>query len=199
MTLLTLVRHGQTDWNLARRIQGATDIPLNDTGRDDARRAAAELSGGYHHRVWASPLSRAHETAQIIAQSLGLAEPELHAGLRERTFGEAEGIPVEEYIEKYSTWHTTVPGSETFDEVTDRALTALEEISRESRRRAAPVAESLIVVAHGGVIRALLEHASGGSLPAEGQRILNGSLHRFVMDPDGLRCIHSYDAQSVDA
>nr|WP_258567205.1 histidine phosphatase family protein [Microbacterium sp. Se5.02b] len=61
MTHLTLVRHGQTDWNLARRIQGSTDIPLNATGREDAARAAEQLATSTHHAVYTSPLLRARD------------------------------------------------------------------------------------------------------------------------------------------
>lgn len=195
MTLITLVRHGQTDWNLDRRIQGSTDIPLNETGRGHAREAAAALAGGVHHAIYASPLIRAHETARIIAAEIGLGEPELVADLREREFGEAEGMLVADYIENYGDWHADVPGAETFDQVRDRALGALDVIARSSRRRSAPVAESVIVVAHGGVIRALLDHASGGTMPLMGVPLANGSVHRFEASPGVLRLLETVPAE----
>lgn len=189
MTLITLVRHGQTDWNLARRIQGSTDIPLNDTGRMHAREAAALLAGGAHHAIYASPLARAQETARIIATELGLAEPELVHDLREREFGIGEGMLVADYLAKYGDWHAPVPGAETLHQVRDRALDALDAIAHAARRRSAPAAESVIVVAHGGVIRSLLDHASGGTLPLEGVPLANGSLHRFEASPGLLRLL----------
>lgn len=187
MTLITLVRHGQTDWNLARRIQGSTDIPLNDTGRADALAAAEALTGAAHHAIYASPLVRAQETARIIAAHLGLADPQLTRDMREREFGIGEGLLVDEYLERFENWHVAPDGAETLDVVRDRALSALDEIARASRRRSAPVAESVIVVTHGGVIRALLHHASSGTLPREGEVLRNGSLHRFEAAPGLLR------------
>jgi uncharacterized phosphatase len=189
VTLLTLVRHGQTEWNLARRIQGSTDIPLNDKGRADARTAADALSASAHHVIYASPLIRARETAEIIAGELGLEGPVLDRDLREREFGEGEGMLVPDYIEKYGDWHAVVPGAETLEEVGERALAALDRIARDSRRRSAPAAESVIVVAHGGVIRALIDHVSGGTLPREGEILANGSVHRFEASPGSLRLL----------
>lgn len=189
MTLITLVRHGQTDWNLARRIQGSTDIALNETGRSDALAAAALLRADTHHVVYASPLVRAHETARIIASELGLADPALTHGMREREFGEGEGLLVQEYLERFTDWHSAPEGAETLAAVRDRALAALETIAQESRQRSAPVAESVIVVTHGGVIRALLGHASGGTLPREGDVLRNGSAYRFELAPGLLRLL----------
>lgn len=189
MTLLTLVRHGQTDWNLARRIQGSTDIPLNDTGRADALTAAGRLSRDTHHAIYASPLLRARETAEIIAGELGLAAPALVHDVREREFGEGEGLLVQEYIDAYGDWHAVVPGAETLDEVCIRAMGALHRIARDARRRSAPTAESIIVVTHGGVIRSLIDHASGGTLPKIGSVLGNGSLHRFEVSPGSLRLL----------
>src|SRR5690606_8597125 len=137
---------------LARRIQGNTDIPLNTTGQADARAAAALLADGTHHAIYASPLVRAHETAQIIAGELGLAQPELVPDMRERSFGEGEGILVADYIDKYGDWNAPPPGAESLADACERALGALDEIARDARRRSAPVAESVIVVTHGGVI-----------------------------------------------
>jgi uncharacterized phosphatase len=189
VTLLTLVRHGQTDWNLARRIQGSTDIPLNETGRADARWAAGQLAGGVHHTIYASPLARARETAEIIADELGLAAPTLDADLREREFGEGEGMLVADYLETYGDWIAEVPGAETLGGVAARSLRALDRIALEARRRSAPLAESVIVVAHGGVIRSLIDHVSGGTLPRVGDIIRNGSVTRFEASPGSLRLL----------
>lgn len=191
MTFISLVRHGQTDWNLERRIQGSTDIPLNETGRAHARDAAAILADGTHHAIYASPLIRAHETARIIAGQLGLAEPKLVPDLREREFGEAEGMLVADYIDRYGDWHADVPQAERFARVAERALSALDVVARASRRRSAPAAESVIVVAHGGVIRALLDHASGGTMPPAGVPLTNGSVHRFEAAPGILRLLET--------
>jgi probable phosphoglycerate mutase len=189
VTLLTLVRHGQTDWNLAHRIQGSTDIPLNDTGRADARWAADRLRDTQHHAIYASPLSRARETAQIIARELGLPEPQLVPGVREREFGEGEGMLVADYIDTYGDWLSEVPGAETLAEVAARAMLALEGIARDARRRSAPVAESVIVVTHGGVIRSLIDYVSGGTLPRVGEVLRNGSIHRFEASRHSLRLL----------
>lgn len=189
MTLITLVRHGQTDWNLARRIQGSTDIPLNETGRSDAIAAAELLSGSTHHAIYASPLVRAHETARIIAERLGLAAPMTTHDMREREFGEGEGMLVDQYLERFTDWHSAPTGAESLEVVRDRALGALDVIARDSRRRSAPIAESVIVVTHGGVIRSLLDHASGGTLPREGDVLRNGSIHRFEAGPALLRLL----------
>lgn len=191
MTLLTLVRHGQTDWNLGRRIQGSTDIPLNETGRADAYAAAERLAAGTHHAVYSSPLRRARETAEIIAERLALPLQEPVFDVREREFGEGEGMLVEDYIATYGNWHAEVPGAESLDEVGDRAIAALHRIARESRRRSAPAAESVIVVAHGGVIRSVIDHVSSGTLPRVGDVLANGSAHRFEASPGSLRLLES--------
>jgi broad specificity phosphatase PhoE len=87
------VRHGETDWNLAGRLQGFTDIPLNETGRRQARAAQSLLAGLDIGHIVASPLGRAWETAQILNEKLG-ATIESDEGLRERHFGVMEGQSV---------------------------------------------------------------------------------------------------------
>lgn len=189
MTLITLVRHGQTDWNLDRRIQGSTDIPLNEKGRADAHRAAAHLGASAHDAIYTSPLLRARETAEIIAAELGLELTGIVADVREREFGDGEGMLVDDYIAKYGDWHAEVPGAESLHEVGARAISALDAIARESRRRSTPRAESVLVVAHGGVIRAIIDQVSGGTLPRDGEVIANGSAHRFEAAPGSLRLL----------
>jgi probable phosphoglycerate mutase len=152
------------------------------------------LGDSTHDAIYASPLVRAHETARIIAAHLGLGEPATARDLREREFGEGEGMLVEEYLERFENWHSAPSGAESLDAVRDRALTALGVIARDSRRRSAPTAESVIVVTHGGVIRSLLHHASDGTLPREGDVLRNGSLHRFEAGPGLLRLLEPVTA-----
>ncbi len=90
-----VLRHGQTDWNAQARLQGSTDIPLNETGRAQARVAAEILDGLGITRIVASPLSRALETAQIVGAKLGLT-PQIDARLIERNFGLFEGLTLDE-------------------------------------------------------------------------------------------------------
>ncbi|MFT4236011.1 MAG: histidine phosphatase family protein [Microbacterium sp.] len=190
MTLITLVRHGQTDWNLNGRIQGRTDIPLNDTGRDQARDAAASLLDRGHTLVVASPLSRAFETASIIATELGLDAPLAHPGLIERDYGIGEGMSDADIEREMTERGLTVraffrspPGGEDDAAVAARAVPALREIAAHHE---GPV----IAVAHGAFIRVALEQAGGHGLGP----IVNGSAHDILVDdetfehvPDGLR------------
>lgn len=197
MTTLTLVRHGQTDWNAQRRIQGSADIPLNDTGREQAREAAAglrHLVDGDPLVVVSSDLARAHETALLIAAELGVDAPATYPQLRERNYGEAEGLGIDEFHERWGDWHVAqVPGAETWTDVRTRALTGLRAAIRDARHATAPQAPSLIVVSHGALIRELIRHATGGAFPAEGERLANGSAHTFLMERDRLSLL-SYAA-----
>jgi uncharacterized phosphatase len=179
MSLLYLVRHGETDWNRARRIQGATDIPLNDLGRRQAAEAGDLLARRRVDRVVASPLSRAAETGSIIAARLGLPAPELVAAVAERRYGDAEGLTGTE-VERRFPAGTPVPGREGRRELLARVLPALAEIGRS-------VDDGLVVVAtHGAVIRAVVTHVAGDDALHLGVPIRNGSIHSFEVRDDAL-------------
>ena len=197
MTLLTLVRHGETDWNRDRRIQGSTDIPLNDAGRAQARDAAATLreqldlsSALVAPVIVSSDLSRARETAQIIAAELELPAPRTYADLRERAYGDAEGVDAAEFISRWGDWHTAeVPGAEPWPHLRERGLRALASVVRDARRATAPAAASVIVVTHGALIRELIRHATGGELPPTGERLANGSAYSMLYERERLRLV----------
>jgi len=90
-TRILAIRHGETAWNVDTRIQGHLDIPLNETGLQQARWLAQALAAGDElHAIYASDLSRAHVTAQTLANAAGLAVT-AHQGLRERAFGDFQG------------------------------------------------------------------------------------------------------------
>ncbi|MBN9240984.1 MAG: histidine phosphatase family protein [Micrococcales bacterium 70-64] len=189
--LLYLVRHGETDWNRQHRIQGLTDIPLNDTGREQARRAGRLLASRDWHAVVSSPLQRALETATIIADELGLPAPTTDDQLVERNYGEAEGLDFDELNRRFPE-DAPVPGRERRSAVRKRAMAALLRIA------AAHPDESVLVVAHGGLIRAVLR-----AVDPEGEHgmITNGSVHSFRYE-DGALSLIAFDdpieAESVE-
>jgi uncharacterized phosphatase len=179
MTSLYLVRHGETDWNAQRRIQGSTDIPLNAMGRDQAETTGRLLARRDWDGVFSSPLSRAFETASIIAEEVGLEDPQAIAALVERNYGEAEGLNWQQ-VEHRFPGDTPVPGRETHAEVAERVLPALVELA------ASRPGESLIVVSHGGVIRSVLNVVDPGV--AHGS-ITNGSIHSFELVDGSLELV----------
>lgn len=149
-----LVRHGETDWNVAGRLQGWTDIPLNATGRNQARAAAEALSGRPIGAVFSSDLSRAHDTAAAIAGVAGV-EVVSDAALRERSYGVAEGrlssaLNAELDGRLDDLWDDpdfAVAGGETRREVYTRLGNFLAKLLA-----AAPERET-VVVSHGGALR----------------------------------------------
>jgi broad specificity phosphatase PhoE len=170
--LLYLVRHGETDWNLQRRIQGSTDVPLNENGRAQAKRAGQLLAGRSWDAVIASPLSRAVDTASIIAAEVGLPGPTTDPRLVERAYGAAEGLEISEVDRRYPG-DAHVPGRESREDVAARALEALLEIGE------AHPDQAVIVVSHGGLIRSVLGAVDPRTRhPA----ITNGSIHSFRHD-----------------
>ncbi len=99
---LTVTRHGQTDWNNQRKLQGGeNDIPLNDTGRAQASELAKKLKGRTFDAIVCSPLGRAQETARIIANELGIENITTLDGLKERGCGAWSGMNVDELLLKY--------------------------------------------------------------------------------------------------
>ncbi len=161
MTTLLLVRHGETDWNNERRWQGHTDRPLNARGREQARDLAAELAGRPIDAVYSSDLSRARETAEIVAARLGL-EVRVDPALREVDVGTWSGL-VHSDIEAddpegFRRWRDGGKGwqdGESYEEMGERVVAAVTGIA------AAHPGETLLVVTHGGSIRACRAAAAG--------------------------------------
>jgi hypothetical protein len=92
MRRILLARHGETEWNVLGKLQGHTDIPLNDTGRAQARSLAATVADAGIAAVLTSDLARARQTGEIVATTLGLGAPVIDPNVRERRFGVFEGL-----------------------------------------------------------------------------------------------------------
>ena len=188
-THIGLLRHGQTDWNIDFRLQGVTDIDLNETGIAQARDAANALDADDWDLIVTSPLSRAKDTAEIVRETLGKAKAEVEPLLLERSFGEAEGLSHEEWRAKYSDTNQ-VPGGESLSDLEKRASLLLDTlVSKHQGKR-------VLAVSHGALIRVLLRIVSAGEFPREGERLGNASLSVFVHDSSGWR-IQSYEPRTL--
>ena len=175
-TTIVLVRHGETDWNRERRFQGHADTPLNEAGRRQAGELADSLRTERLSAVYTSPLRRASETAEIVAERLGLDVRPLEA-LREIDVGDWEGLTIDQVKARYPEnisfdWHSGWPGGETYDELGARVLPALFALAREHPD------ERILGVTHAGPIRAALAAAMG--LSQEDARPIIGALENCV-------------------
>ena len=153
---IVLARHGQTEWNIDRRFQGKTDVPLNDVGREQAHALAARLSSWPFEVVYSSPLSRALYTASEIAERRGLVPvvlPELH----EIDFATWEGQSIVALSEDpngaFARWRddpffNPPQGAESWDDIKTRLSTAIKRILDGPEQH-------IVVISHGGVMRAL--------------------------------------------
>jgi len=151
MATLILVRHGETDWNAAGRLQGHTDRPLNEYGRTQAQRLAGQLAGDGIAAIYASDLVRARETAEILGERLGLpvvVDPDL----REKNWGTWEGLTPDERL------HVEFEGEAT-EAHRDRVLRAVRRIAERHP------GQRIVVVTHGGSLRRIQAAASGIALP----------------------------------
>lgn len=191
-TRVIAVRHGETDWNAAARMQGQTDIPLNDRGRDQARRVGIALRDETLAAVYSSDLSRAAQTAAAIAVEAGL--PVQHdEGLRERHFGIFEGLTVDEVRTRWpqdcERWQRRdarfgPEGGEVLVDFHARCVEAA------MRLCAAHPGEAIALVAHGGVLDCLYRAAL--RIPLDSPRtwrIGNATINRLLCTPGGFTVV----------
>ena len=200
-TRIIAIRHGETAWNVEKRIQGHLDIPLNDTGLWQARQVARALAGEPLSAIYASDLQRANTTARAIAEATGaplVPEP----ALRERSFGELEGrtfAEIEaELPEQARRWrqrdpHFAPEGGETLVQLRER-------IAATTHRLAAQHTGGLVVlVAHGGVLDVLYRLATGQELQAPRTwQLTNAAINRLLWTPEGLTLVGWADTQHLD-
>lgn len=163
-TTVAFVRHGRTEWNRVGRLQGSSDIPLDDVGREQARTAARLLADETWSALVTSPLHRARQTAAVLGTTLGLDDAEVCDLLVERTYGLAEGLTREQALRQWPDGE--FPGQEALTTVAARGRAALDAVGRRHS------GGRVVVVAHGALIRAVLSNLSDAAVP----RILNGGV-----------------------
>jgi broad specificity phosphatase PhoE len=155
-TLVYMVRHGQTQWNVDDRFRGRADIPLNEKGCRDAEEAAFNLSGAGLVAVYTSPLSRARYVANRIAARTGIEAIHDHPGLINLEYGDWEGLTKQECAERDpSAWEayahrpeeSLIPGGEALTDGITRVVQALREMGHRHPGRA------VAAVSHGAIVR----------------------------------------------
>ncbi|KQV53621.1 phosphoglycerate mutase [Pelomonas sp. Root1217] len=192
VTRLILIRHGETAWNRATRIQGHTDIPLSPLGLAQAQRLADALADEPLAAIYSSDLSRARQTAEAVAGAQGLA---IHfdAALRERAFGRFEGLSWEEidrgYPDDAARWRRREPdfavgGGESLTVFSARCVAAVR------RAASAHPGQSIALVAHGGVLDCLYRAATQSALDApRSWQLGNATINRLLATAEGFTLV----------
>lgn len=182
---LYLIRHGQTDWNVAGKIQGSTDIPLNETGKRQAACLAKGMEKRPVSRVFTSTLSRAYETARAIGDSQNVPVYGLFE-LQEVNYGYWEGLTMEEIEQRYpkelQQWYLSPvevapPGGETQTQVYERCKAAINRILEQGDGDVA-------VVSHGATVVFLLEYMLDGTGRDEEDDIIVGNASISTVEYD---------------
>lgn len=172
MKEIFLVRHGETDWNAAGRLQGREDVPLNSNGEAQAHRLAEALHGLGIERIVTSYLSRARRTAEIVASRLGLDDLTVVDGLHERDYGDISGLTPEERAARFPPG-TSPANQEPAAAMKARVMAALHDVAdRHAERR-------ILIVSHGGVINTLLAHITEGQHGTGKNLLPNCSITKF--------------------
>ncbi len=185
-TLCSLVRHGLTAWNFEKRLQGTADIPLCEQGRAQVVSWEPVLSQEKIEHIVSSPLKRSQETATLIGRFLNVGIT-LVPDLREQDFGSWQGMTLGQITARFPTaladqekkgWQFCPPGGEARFRVAKRAVTALEQLGRDFKD------QSLLVVTHQSVIKALVYHLLNKKFIPQDPVILHPChLHRIKASP----------------
>jgi 2,3-bisphosphoglycerate-dependent phosphoglycerate mutase len=160
-TRICMTRHGETDWNITGVLQGWIDVPLNETGRRQAYEMAETFRDSDFSSVWTSPLRRASETAEIVADVLGLPPPIHSEGLKERHFGLIQGMTKQDLSILHPGLHQDIlrrdpacefDQGESLNHFADRIIAALQTIAlRHSGER-------VLAMTHGWVMDVATRH-----------------------------------------
>lgn len=187
-TSITVIRHGETEWNRLGLHQGMLDSPLTVRGREQAYNVAELLQRYTFHKLYSSDLGRAAETARIIGKALNLGIT-FDERLRERNLGQLGGLTLSQFKaeypeagERYSAGDPdyVLPGGESAVHAYQRSIGCFEEIA------ARHPGESVLVISHGLILEYLLKHSLGIPIRQKIRFTLkNCSINRFLKGENG--------------
>lgn len=180
--MICLIRHGETDWNAQGRIQGGTDIELNEKGVNQAEACKTYFEGSDWEVIVTSPMKRAKRTAEIINQALNLELVEM-SDFMERTFGEAEGLTLAERKTLFPDGN--YPGQESRKDLEDRVMAGIEAINKTYPNK------RVLLIAHGAVIHSILSVMSE-EIAFTNTKLLNACLSNVEYKEDKWH-VHNYN------
>lgn len=183
ITLICLIRHGETDWNVIGKLQGRTDIQLNESGILQAEECSEFLKSLQWDVIITSPLKRAKQTAEIINKNLNLPLIEMKDFL-ERDYGEAEGMLKEEKTAAFP--NKTYPNQEDRLTLKTRVMSGIQEINQRY------AGSNILLVAHGAVINAILSDLSRGRIGSKKTELKNACISNIQYYQDRWR-INDYN------
>jgi len=206
MTDIILIRHGETDWNRVRRLQGHWDIAINELGHRQASALALALSSEKPTAIYASDLQRARDTAQAVADRHQITVS-IDARLRERCYGAFEGLLYDDidghFPQAFAQWqarelHARFPAgerqAETLHEFSARAVAVVTELAQRHDN------EKIIIVSHGGVLDCVYRAAYGMDLLVERQfDMKNAAINRLHWNGTQMTVLQWADVAHLDA
>ena len=189
---ICVIRHGETDWNTSGKLQGREDIPLNENGKLQAERCGLALNNQKWRAVFTSPLSRAKETAVIIANVLDVHEVYEENDLVERDYGKASGLT--EVERKALFPDGKYEGIEDWEMLRDRVYGAI--------LRAADkfYPEDIIVVSHGSAINSILAELSNHEIGTGKTRLENACVNMLEYSNQSLKIVfYNKSSEELDS
>lgn len=174
-----LIRHGETDWNLQGKVQGREDIPLNDTGRMQAKKCADALHNTSVKTIVTSPLVRAVETSNIISTSFADAKVIIDDGLIERDFGDMSGMTYDrrKYFDRFGNEETMEP----LDKLSKRLLDCIHKYAADYSD------QDIVMVSHGAAINSVIMVLSEGEKGSGKTRLKNACISVLTYDDNRLQ------------
>lgn len=188
-TMVFLIRHGVTDWHLERRVLGHRDVALNEEGENQSRAVASALKGVPIGEVLSSPMLRAVQSAEIVAEQYGI-EIARDPRLADFRVGKWEGMLYDDVTRspEYQRFVADpvaerIPGGEDLTQIRDRAISAVEQAISD-----APAGESVAIITHAGIVRVILAHYLGSSL---------ANYHRLRVSPGSISLLSFGDDRDL--
>ena len=170
-----MIRHGETDWNAIGKLQGRTDIPLNEIGILQAEECSDFLKSSQWDVMITSPLKRAKQTAKIINKNVNVPLIEMEEFL-ERDYGDAEGMIYEERISKFPD--KKYPNQEERISLNNRIMEGIEKINQKYGDN------KILLIAHGAVINAILAMLSNGKIGSGKTKLINACISNIYFHQD---------------